>query len=195
MCGRYYIDDGTEKELEDIVRELDQKQMEIKRGDIYPTNQAPILIAENSRVKPILSTWGFPNFKKSGVIINARCESVFEKPLFHQSLIDRRCLIPVSGFYEWNSQKEKYKFMSQQEHTLYLCGIFQLFQGENRFVILTTNANLSMSDIHSRMPLILTGEKQKEWVLSKESISELIKEEPPFLKRTAEYEQQRLEFY
>lgn len=191
MCGRYFIDDETVKEIEKLVHDIDYN---IRIGEIYPTNQVPIFTNNNSS-KCILSTWGFPNFHNKdnkGVIINARSETAFEKPMFKQSLIDRRCLIPASGFFEWNSEKEKYYFTSKEAHTFYFCGLYNTFENENRFVILTTSPNISISDIHDRMPLILPKSKCDDWLYNNAATQLLLKETPILLDRSSDYEQQTL---
>lgn len=68
----------------------------------------------------------------------------------------RRCVIPAKGFYEWNVKKVKYQFERlDQEAVLFMAGCFQRFQEQEWFVILTTQANASVSPVHHRMPLVL----------------------------------------
>lgn len=187
MCGRYYIDDETAREIEKLVQNIDKN---IRTGEIFPTNQVPILANNNNDIQSMLYKWGFPNFRNKGVIINARSETAFEKPMFRKSLIERRCLIPASGFFEWNSEKEKYYFTSQSEHTFYFCGLYNTFENENRFVILTTSPNNSISDIHDRMPLILPKSRYDDWLYNDAATQILLKETPILLNRSTEYEQQ-----
>ena len=165
--------DEENQEIMRIVRNLDQRypQNSIKYGEIFPTNQAPILQIENSQIMPALSTWGFPRFNAKGVIINARSETVDERPMFRKSLHMRRCAVPSTGFFEWsqNTQKKiKYRFRLPNQDVLYMAGIYNEFQGESRFVILTTEANLSMMDIHNRMPIILPSDKVEDWIMTEE---------------------------
>lgn len=193
MCGRYYVDDDTAKEIERLVNAIDQKL--VKHGEIYPTNQVPIVISNQDTIQPIISTWGYPNFKNKGLIINARSETAIEKPMFRNSLLSRRCLIPASGFFEWNTHKEKFYFTSESQHTIYFCGLYNTFDEENKFVILTTAANPSMEDIHDRMPLILPPTLHGEWLINATSTQALLKEPSLMLNRSSDYEQQRLEFF
>lgn len=174
MCGRYSLYTEEEnQEIMRIVRNLDQRypQNSMKHGEIFPTNQAPILQIENSQIMPALSTWGFPRFNAKGVIINARSETADERPMFRKSLHMRRCAVPSTGFFEWsqNTQKKiKYRFRFPNQDVLYMAGIYNEFQGESRFVILTTEANLSMMDIHNRMPIILPSDKVEDWIMTEE---------------------------
>lgn len=196
MCGRYYIDDETSREIRKLLEQLDAKFQgrKSKRGDIAPTNQAPVLIGSNNIVQPDLFAWGFPNFKSSGVIINARSETAFDKKMFRESLMSRRCIIPANGFYEWNKNKEKIFFSEPDSDILYMAGIYNTFKEESRFVILTTSANLSMVDVHNRMPLILQNEQINSWLFDNDKTQTLLKQVPIALERKAEYEQTKLDF-
>lgn len=109
MCGRYNFTVEQSEELREIIEKLNAKihGKEYKRGEIFPTNQVPLLVGEHNETSPVLSIWGFPKFDNKGVIINARSETVFEKRTFRDSVINRRCIIPSSGFYEWDGRKEK----------------------------------------------------------------------------------------
>lgn len=173
MCGRYSLFSSEEnQEIMRIVKSIDQKYpgTAVKRGEIFPTNQAPILQLENNKIMPELSTWGFPRFNAKGVIINARSETADERPMFRKSLHMRRCVVPSTGFFEWSQdeQKIKYQFTMPNQDALYMAGIFNEFQGEKRFVILTTKANLSISDVHNRMPVILPKDKIEDWLMTEE---------------------------
>ncbi|HHV10098.1 MAG TPA: SOS response-associated peptidase [Clostridiales bacterium] len=196
MCGRYYIDDGT-LEIKKIILEMNKKwdSPGIKMGEICPTNEAIILIAKGGMMEPVISKWGFPNFKGSGVIINARSETVFEKKLFRDSLVSRRCIIPASGFYEWNANKEKIYFTPQEETTMYMSGIFNVFNNEIRFVILTTGANSSISDVHNRMPLLLSDSQLEEWLFNDTQTQKILKQAPYMLNRKCDFIQQTLDLF
>lgn len=89
--------------------------------------------------------WGFPRFQGKGLLINARVEAILDKKTFRDSVLHRRCVIPAHHFYEWCKNKEKYTFQSpKQDATLFMAGCYQIYNGQNRFVILTTQANASV---------------------------------------------------
>ena len=141
MCGRYTL--FTDKEYQDIrkiIRAVQEKGHEVKTGEIYPTNPAPILVWEGKETVPQAVKWGWPKFQGSGVLINARAETAEEKNLFRKSVYTRRCVVPTTGFYEWDQEKAKYRFILPHASTLYLAGLYNEFQGERRFLILTTEA-------------------------------------------------------
>ena len=108
MCGRYYVDDETAREIEKLVETVNDKlRLGRLRKDIHPTDEAPVLVAGDGEMKLEWQHWGFPNFQGKGVIFNARSETVLEKKMFRESILHRRIIIPCTWFYEWNRKKEK----------------------------------------------------------------------------------------
>ncbi|EPR13110.1 SOS response-associated peptidase [Ruminiclostridium papyrosolvens] len=180
MCGRYAIFTEEEnQELRNIVNDINEKLKEkataMKTGEIFPTDTVPVItdISSDGKNTSDLFKWGFPNFKQySGVIINARSETVHEKPTFRKLLQSGRCIIPASGFYEWkkaDGKKEKYFIRSATSNVIYMAGLYNRFIDNmgavnNRFVILTTDANEQMSYVHGRMPVILSPEDSFVWL-------------------------------
>ncbi len=185
MCGRFNVDFEAEKELKKILKELNKKYpgMSPKSGEVFPTDTAAILVDGNEEAKAELSVWGFPQYTGKGVIINARSETAFEKPTFRESMISRRCLIPTTGFYEWDKEKNKYLFNSGNSQILYLAGIYKLYQGISRFVILTTAANASMAMVHHRMPVIVEPEEMATWLAATTEIGSFLSKVPPMLEK------------
>lgn len=201
MCGRYYFDDETSTGILKIIREMKQqsKDMIIKTGEIYPTQEVPILVADKKEITPQILTWGLKGFGKNKLIINARSESVFDKRMFRESIIKRRCIIPANGFYEWNQlgNKKKYYFTDKDADTIYMAGLYDNQEEKNRFVILTTKANKSMHDIHDRMPFILRKEQIDTWFFAENRTHSLLNEIPIELQRKEmqkEYEQISFDF-
>ncbi len=84
MCGRYYINFDLKNELEDVVQGIDQRiRQEQFIGDVHPTDLAPVIEMENQRLKLSICRWGYPLSKGKNLVINARVESVLDKPSFH----------------------------------------------------------------------------------------------------------------
>lgn len=119
---------------------------------------------------------------------NARAESVMERSAFHNGIRYHRLLIPASGFYEWNAQKECSTFTRGDGQALYMAGFCDWFEGERRFVILTTAANDSMLKVHDRMPLILEQEQIPDW-FDDTRLETILRQTPVMLHRETEYEQ------
>lgn len=187
MCGRYSLAPEESSEIMEIIRQVQDR---IKTGEVFPTNQVPVLMEAGRELAPEVMTWGFPRFQgKSGSIINARSETAGERPMFRKSLHERRCVIPTTGFFEWGpdgtGKKQKYRFNLPGEKALYLAGLWNDFAGEARCVILTTAANESMEGIHDRMPMVLKREQLEEWVRRPEAASEIIGTVPPGLVHVA----------
>lgn len=187
MCGRYYIDDETAKEIEKIVRQVSDKYSH--KGDVYPTNQVPVVYSKQESLFCDNIIWGFPNFKNKGVIINARSETVKEKRTFSDSVLHRRCIIPATGFYEWDKAKNKVTFRRKDNHILFMGGIWRAYEEEKRFVILTTNANASVSMVHERMPLILEQSELENWIFDDTFTDFAIQKTPVLLDKIQDYEQ------
>ncbi|MEF9939123.1 MAG: SOS response-associated peptidase [Clostridium sp.] len=186
MCGRYYVDDETAREIEKIIRNLDNRLKQTTRqGDIYPTNHAMVLQQEQNT--PVLDAmqWGFPQFKRKGVIFNARSETVLEKRTFSSSAMQRRCLIPAKGFYEWDKSKNKVSFERPDGQVMFLAGIWNYFEAVPRFVILTTQANESMLPVHDRMPLIIEPDELDAWLYQEQGMKELLHGKPIALSQVA----------
>ncbi|MEQ8154360.1 MAG: SOS response-associated peptidase [Clostridiaceae bacterium] len=184
MCGRYTLSlDKEISELKHIFEQVkyDAQYRKMKTGEIFPTNVVPVLIPETKEPGAHLFTWGFPSFHGKNVIINARSESVHEKRMFKSSLEKRRCVIPSTGFYEWDSEKKKFLFNLPDSSLLYMAGIYNQFEGENRFVILTTAANSSVSDVHERMPVVLPEDKIENWLFEYSAVDYILFSDHPGL--------------
>ncbi|MHB8128456.1 MAG: SOS response-associated peptidase [Mobilitalea sp.] len=187
MCGRYNFTVEQNEEIIEILEKLNAKFQgkEARIGEVFPTNLAPILIEEQKEVSPTFSTWGFPKFDGKGVILNARAETAFEKRTFRDSLLNRRCIVPSTGFYEWDSEKKKFLFRLEETNTLYMAGLYSHYKDETRYVILTTEANESMKDIHTRMPLVIPKQEIDTWIMDNTATNDLLKRVPPLLIKEA----------
>ncbi len=190
MCGRYYADDDTIREIARLVGEIDKTGTEA--GDILPSRQAAVITGLGHPLAAARMAWGFLKFDGKGLVINARAESALEKRSFRESVLHRRCVIPARGFYEWNKEKEKFTFERTDRDVLFMAGCFCPFDGQDRFVILTTAANPSVSPVHSRMPLILERDELTAWVRDDTAAARLLEKAPVMLTRKTEYEQLRL---
>lgn len=188
MCGRYTLFTDKElKEIDDIIQQLanDPNRGRMKTGEIFPTEVVPVLTPERHKAVPHLFVWGFPSFHGKRVIINARSETVHEKPMFRTSVEKRRCVIPSTGFYEWDCNKKKFIYSMPDSPLLYMAGIYNQFDGENRFVILTAESNSSVRDVHERMPLVLTKEQMEEWLFDDKAADDILHGEHPALVKKA----------
>ena len=191
MCGRYYVDDETAREIEKIVRNLDRKLHVERTGDIRPSQRAAVIKGENEHLMADCMAWGFPRFDGKGLLINARAESAMERKTFRNSVQHRRCIIPAKGFYEWDKSKEKFSFERYDSLVLFMAGCYNQYD-QDRFVILTTDANPSVSPVHDRMPLILEPDELESWVLDDGATEFILHKIPVMLKSSTEYRQMSL---
>ena len=197
MCGRYFwthdAEDALEEDFPELVDELLRQAHMLRAGDYTPAMKALALTGGKTLAAQVLQ-WGFPGFDKGKLLINARAESVKDRPTFSRSFEQGRCVLPAAGFYEWDKSKEKVTFTVPDRPILYLAGIWRPYGPEKRFVILTREANASMAPVHDRMPLILTREEVAPWVSERAEAERLLVKELPMLKAERPYEQLMFEW-
>ncbi len=160
----------------------------------FSHQQHPVITA-NSVNLPEFMSWGLiPNWVNSQVqateirnfTLNAKSETINEKPSFKHLISSNRCLVPVSGFYEWQTRGKKkipYFIGLAQHEVFFLAGLWDVWQNPtlnkpvSSFTIITTSANDLMAEIHNskkRMPCIVLPEQQEEWLTM--PLTETIKE-------------------
>ncbi len=187
MCARYelsdYLSDSKMVPLFEIMERDYPGQY--KTGEIFPGDAAPAIIASGDRLVPVPAVFGFPGFRGKELILNARSETAAEKKTFAEGLRERRVVLPASGFYEWSrgSDKTKYLFEADSARIFYLCGIYGVFEGVRRFVILTRAADGAVSPVHERMPVIIRETDVRRYVTDVRAASELITSSAPALAR------------
>ena len=175
MCGRFYVDDETMREIQKIARKIDR--MNSGSRDVHPSESALVLKKTGKDIVAESLRWGYESFQKSQVIFNARTETVKERPMFRFDYETHRCVIPAGKFYEWKrlgaKQKEKYDFFVPGE-VLFLAGIYHKDPGGDRFTVLTKPAEGCMSEVHDRMPLIIEAGDINKWLFSLEDADHLL---------------------
>lgn len=178
MCGRFYIDDETAREIEKIARKIDDKTA--RRGDVHPSDLALVLKTADGKMVSQVLKWGYESPQRRGVIFNARTETVRERPMFRYDYEFRRCIIPARKFYEWKKpeseqkgRKEKYDFFAEGE-ILFMAGIYHRELDGDRFTVLTREAEGCMTEIHDRMPLLLSGGDIEKWLFSRDEADRLL---------------------
>lgn len=179
MCGRYEFTLGFDPMLDHIAR-LDG---EWTPGEMCPGMPVPVLVMHAGKVKAELQRWGFAREGGTRLVINARAETAHEKPMFRECLRARRCAIPASGFYEWDSQRRKYRF--DAPNAIYLAGIYEETPSGRHCCILTTAANACMEDIHDRMPVVLEKDEVRAWLGNLDAARGLLNCPAKMLRRTA----------
>ena len=181
MCGRYQFAAEQCEEIRQIAEAIQRKygKDSWSPGEIRPTSHAPVLVAMSNYSAPQLMRWGYqlPN----SLVINAKVETAAEKPLFRESVRTRRCLIPSTGFYEWDGRRHKYLFTLLGEPVLYMAGLYERRYGEDCYCILTTAPNASMQPVHDRMPLVVPKVQTSKWLVDDTAALSLLAVQPPEL--------------
>lgn len=124
------------------------KAFGLEEKDIHPSDKCLVLTRSQKKMVPF-------GYKTNNLILNARQETLLEKPLFKDSM---HCIVPAGSFYEWDLGKNKVEFYC--DHILYFAGILV----DNHLVIITTNANAYVKPVHSRMPVILEKKDIDPWL-------------------------------
>ncbi len=192
MCGRYHIDPELAIEVQEVISK-NVKKLRFEEKDIFPGSKGLILVPEKSEIIPKEIFWGFPGKDKNKLIINARSESAHQRPMFSESLEHRRCLIPARSFFEWDKNKDRVTFSRADTSAIFLAGIYNRFDNEDRFTILTTAANDSVSAFHERMPITIEKPDIEDWLFSNEKTPELLSKEMPMFSSKKDFEQLTLD--
>ncbi len=188
MCGRFTYQ-MTWKQLHDLLEEFASVIDDIGEGvtkhparyNISPT-QPIIVIFENhdtgGRREARLMRWGLvPAWVKDprdfSLIINARVETILEKPSFRGGMQHHRCLIPASGYYEWRTgpdgKRQPYYFAPKDGRPLLLGGLYSTWMGAtgeeiDTSAIITVPANPDTKFVHERMPALIPNERLDDWL-------------------------------
>lgn len=180
MCGRFFLISQA-RELEAAFR-LEKAPRIEPRYNIAPTQDIPVVRRnpENQQFR-ILSQmrWGLipswtKDLSKMPTLINARCESVHQKPAFRSAFRKRHCAIPANGFFEWSKQgssKQPHVIHLKQQRLFAFAGLWEAWQNLEgaiieSCVILTTEANEIVLPLHDRMPVILDLKDVDLWLES-----------------------------
>lgn len=177
MCGRYTLSDPG-----DLLTELGvQTELELTpRYNIAPTQNAAVVRATSDGKRELaLLRWGLvpswaQDLKIGSRMINARSETVAEKPSFRQALRRRRCVIPSDGFYEWKKidakTKQPYLIHFKERRPFVFAGLWESWSKDpdlgtvETFTIITTEANEKVTELHHRMPVILPHQAWDLWL-------------------------------
>ncbi|MEP0912187.1 SOS response-associated peptidase [Leptolyngbya sp. GB1-A1] len=174
MCGRYTLAQAADRLAEAF--DLDDVPSMPFRYNIAPTQAVPVVRAIGQAPQLDLLHWGLiPSWSKDPTIgfrlINARAETLTEKPSFRAAFRRRRCLIPADGFYEWQQverKKQPYYFCRDGHQPFAFAGLWEHWESADGEIesctIVTTEANHLLRSIHHRMPVILQPEDYEQWL-------------------------------
>jgi putative SOS response-associated peptidase YedK len=175
MCGRFVITSAPEA-LRKLFGYIDQPNFP-PRYNVAPTQPVPVVIVENGTRQFRLMRWGFiPAWVKEprgfALLINARAETVQDKPAFKNAIRRRRCLIPADGWYEWSqadAHKRPYFLYRRDGQPFGFAGLAEMWTGPNgeeldTVAIVTAAARTEMATLHSRVPVTIAPADFERWL-------------------------------
>ncbi len=157
MCGRFTQTKSREEVLQELG-EIELPPLFHRRYNIAPTQKVAIIRQDRPDCAGE-SIWGFSHPHAHAPVINARSETLTERPMFNRLLSNNRCLIPANGFYEWKG-KQPYCFETAEKRIFAFAGLWL----NDRCVIITRSADANIRGIHDRMPLIFTQADWHHWL-------------------------------
>jgi putative SOS response-associated peptidase YedK len=180
MCGRFALFSSS-KELQQFFDAHPVAFGIQPNYNVAPAQEIPVIIQYEDGRHFKRRHWGLVPFWAKDIsvgsrMINARVETVTSKPAFRAALKQRRCLIPVNGFYEWKGkagEKQPYYFYLPSGEPFAFAGLWEVWEDRNAppdagpyksCTIITTDAGDAVKEIHNRMPLILKPEAYAAWL-------------------------------
>ncbi len=184
MCGRYTFFNNIDSLQHSLnIDVIDSNIINHQASyNIAPTQNAPVVFEENN--KRILKNmrWGLiPSWAKdnsfASKLINARSETIADKPSFKNLISTNRCVVLANGYYEWvnvDNKKHPYFIYSEENRMISMAGLWTEWKDVISFTIITKKSDLSISHLHHRMPLILQEEKIDSYLDKKNTFDDFI---------------------
>lgn len=172
MCGRFTITHPNQAIAAIFGAAMGNDLPESPRFNICPTNSVAVVTSDGGRRLRSMR-WGFvPSWYKTPtdgpLIINARSDGVASKPAFREAIRSRRCILPVSGFYEWsagpNGTRLPWYITRKDGAPLALAALWQRWGEFDTVAMVTTEAGPAMAGIHDREPVILSPADWPLWL-------------------------------
>ncbi len=189
MCGRKTLTRDMQSIIEELaIEEWENPDNYIPNYNIAPTQSSPILIDNGKRIVKAMR-WGLiPSWAKDDKfgsrMINARIETLLEKPSYRNLVSSNRCIVITDGYYEWKRTgdgKVPYYLKDPNDKLLPMAGLYDMWKHPDGFLIpsytiITKEAQKDLATIHNRMPVILPQEHLDEWLKTENSsVSEALK--------------------
>jgi putative SOS response-associated peptidase YedK len=184
MCGRFTLTwDGWRQVVDALgAQDADDAFADYRpRFNIAPTDQHFIVTSEFERRKAQRARWGLVNRsardnRRAGQCINAKAETLEQRPTFREAFLRRRCVVPADGFYEWTGPKGKRQPLwihPRAGGLMLFAGLYESWypekdRAEVTFTIVTCAANSMIAEIHDRMPVVLDERAAEDWMNPRE---------------------------
>ena len=170
MCGRFTSIASPEELSERFGITIFQNLL--PRWNVAPNQGANVVTLKNHKNHFIKAHWGLPpTSKRRTLLINARSETVQEKPTFSSAFSSFRCLVVASGWYEWSAPKKPWYIQYVEGGVMTFGGLLFGRYDQLRFVILTTLADQGLAKIHCRAPLVIAHKDYDTWITGKPSMA------------------------
>ena len=185
MCGRYTFFNNIDSLQHSLnIDVIDSNIINHQASyNISPTQNAPVVFEENN--KRILKNmrWGLiPSWAKdnsfASKLINARSETIADKPSFKNLITTNRCVVLANGYYEWvnvDNKKHPYFIYSEENTMISMAGLWTEWRDVVSFTIITKQSDISISHLHHRMPLILQEEKIDSYLDKRNTFDDFVK--------------------
>ncbi len=167
MCGRFFLDSVPRSIVEALI---DAEIVFIARKQIYPTNEVAVAIHTDNGNEFAQMKWGWERSFSKQPLINTRSAEAWDKKTWSKTMRKNRCIIPASGFFEWDQnqpkgKRDRYKISPAKADGFAFGGLYEVnYQtGEMFMSILTTAPNKKMAKIHHRMPVMLEQDEFIDW--------------------------------
>jgi len=168
MCGRFVQLMKARRKARALAKAMAEQAAAAARAEswnVAPSTSALVVRSEGNALSADWFFWGLQNeVPLSGVRpTNARLESAFDKPTFRDAWLNRRCVVPVEGWYEWKTDgndKQPYYFSRRDGEPIFLGGLW----AGRTFCLLTTRADGDLAKIHERRPLALRDADAETWI-------------------------------
>ncbi|MCW2947946.1 MAG: hypothetical protein JWR24_4663 [Actinoallomurus sp.] len=179
MCGRYASTRGRQELIDIFDVDHDEAGELVPDFNVAPTKPVPVVLTREVRELHV-ARWGLvPSWAKDvsigGRLINARVETVHEKPAFRGAFARRRCLLPADGYYEWHTPegggKQPFFIRRRDGRVLAMAGLYEVRPSADHddewlltCTVITTEASDDVGRIHDRMPMLVEPDRYAEWL-------------------------------
>ena len=174
MCGRFSLDRYPTSIIKALI---DAEIAFTASGQVYPTNEVAVAIRTDDGNEIAQMKWGWERSFSKQPLINTRSEEAWGKKTWSKAMYANRCIIPASGFFEWNQNqprgtRDRYKISPFKADGFAFGGLYEINSetGEMFMSILTTAPNKKMAKIHHRMPVILEQDEFNNWFDSEDRV-------------------------
>ena len=162
MCGRFTVTATPNQLLNRFGVTINSNLA--PRWNVAPSQSSPIIKAHGMTNEIEMARFGLEGVVANKSLINARSETITEKPTFAKAFESQRCLVVASGWYEWQEKGKPYHIQLNDGRVMAFGGLLFTKGKQSHFVIVTSAATGALADIHHRTPLVLASSDWQSWL-------------------------------